>query len=62
MPTPDRSERPLPPPAPADSGSDPAVADLDHGSDPETSREGLELELMDEDVSEAGEHIGDHNP
>ena len=29
--------------------------------DPTTRREELELELMDEDESEAGEHIGQQN-
>lgn len=33
----------------------------EHGRDDETAREGLELELMDEDASEAGEDIGQHN-
>ncbi|MCU1455829.1 MAG: hypothetical protein JWN46_3975 [Acidimicrobiales bacterium] len=30
--------------------------------DDETSREALELELMDKDASEAGEEIGDEMP
>lgn len=30
--------------------------------DPDTAREELELELMEEGASEAGEHIGEENP
>ncbi len=39
--------------------SDPSKT-IDGGDDETTSREALETELMDEDASEAGEHIGDH--
>jgi hypothetical protein len=31
-------------------------------TDADTAREALELELMDHDASEQGEHIGEHNP
>ena len=40
----------------------PAHADDDHGRDEQTAREGLELELMDEGASEAGEEMGDEVP
>ena len=32
----------------------------DHGDDPQTSREGLEQELMEKHESEVGEEIGEH--
>ena len=45
-----------------DRDHQPAHADDEHGRDEQTAREGLELELMDEDDSEAGEEIGDEMP
>jgi hypothetical protein len=38
---------------------DRGLADYPEGDDPVTAREELELDLMEEDASEAGEEIGD---
>jgi hypothetical protein len=41
------------------SDREPPGLDADEGPDPQTSREALEQELMDEGRSEEGEQIGD---
>lgn len=63
MPTAAPPDPPLPPDDDRSQPPVPAVddGDGDHGRDPVTSREGLELELMDDGASEEGEQLGEHN-